>query len=137
MFLSRPPAWLSPTQLTRILQSSLGANARMSIICTVSLAASSVKQTAPTLRFEFGARAVQLSVQNHAQVNEISLEFALINQEGIEIRELQARLSVINTGHAQEQEQEQENDMRDAEERMAQVRTRAQPADGWAGLWRC
>ena len=122
-----------PSQLTRILQSSLGGNARTSIICTVSPAASNVEQTVSTLRF--GARAIQ--VQNHAQVNEISLESALINQEKIKIRELQARLSVINTGHAQEQEQEQENDMRDAEERMAQVRTRAQPADGWAGLWRC
>jgi hypothetical protein len=81
------------------------------------------------------ARAILLSVQSHAQVDEISIESALINQE--KIRGLQARLSVINTGQAKEQEQEQENDMRDAEETMAQVRTRVQPADAWARLWRC
>jgi len=106
-------------QLTRILQSSLGGNARTSIICTVSPAQSNVEQTVSTLRF--GARAIQ--VQNHAQVNEIALESALINQEKIKIRELEARLSIMNTAQSQQQEEElQENDMRDAEERMAQVR---------------
>ena len=80
------------SKLTRILQSSLGGNARTSIICTVSPALSNMEQTVSTLRF--GMRAIK--VQNHAKVNEIALENALINKQKQSIAALQGQLEDIS-----------------------------------------
>ena len=54
------------SKLTRILESSLGGNAKTVIICTVTTA--SVEETHSTLRFASRAK----SVENHAIVNEYS-----------------------------------------------------------------
>ena len=54
------------SKLTRILESSLGGNAKTVIICTVTTA--SVEETHSTLRFASTAK----SVENHAIVNEYS-----------------------------------------------------------------
>lgn len=53
------------SKLTRILQSSLGGNARTAIICTMSPALSHVEQTRNTLSFATSAK----EVTNNAQVN--------------------------------------------------------------------
>lgn len=68
------------SKLTRLLQDSLGGNARTSLIITISAAASSVAETQSTL--EFGCRAAQVRV--HAVRNEVvdyrSLYLSLRNQ---------------------------------------------------------
>lgn len=53
------------SKLTRILQHSLGGNARTAIICTLSPASSHVEQSRNTLLFASRAK----EVTNNAQVN--------------------------------------------------------------------
>lgn len=53
------------SKLTRILQHSLGGNARTAIICTLSPATSHVEQSRNTLLFATRAK----EVTNNAQVN--------------------------------------------------------------------
>lgn len=53
------------SKLTRILQPSLGGNARTAIICTMSPALSHVDQSRNTLSFATSAK----EVTNNAQVN--------------------------------------------------------------------
>lgn len=53
------------SKLTRILQHSLGGNARTAIVCTMSPALSLVEQTRNTLSFATSAK----EVTNNAQVN--------------------------------------------------------------------
>ena len=53
------------SKLTRILQNSLGGNARTAIICTMSPALSHVEQTRNTLSFATSAK----EVTNNAHVN--------------------------------------------------------------------
>ena len=55
------------SKLTRILQNSLGGNAKTAIICTVTPAVMSEEQTFSTLRFASEAKRIT----NHAKVNEI------------------------------------------------------------------
>lgn len=76
---------------TRILQPSIGGNARTSIIVTVSPSACNVEHTVSSLRF--GARAI--TIKNHAHVNEIHADQAFINQhqQQIEAHERHGRLS--------------------------------------------
>jgi hypothetical protein len=57
------------SKLTRILQSSLGGNARTAIICTVSPSLSHVEQTRNTLSFATNAK----EVVNTARVNMVRL----------------------------------------------------------------
>uniref|UniRef100_A0A803NUW2 Kinesin-like protein n=1 Tax=Cannabis sativa TaxID=3483 RepID=A0A803NUW2_CANSA len=57
------------SKLTRILQSSLGGNARTAIICTMSPALSHVEQTRNTLSFATSAK----EVTNNAQINMVVL----------------------------------------------------------------
>lgn len=53
------------SKLTRILQSSIGGNARTAIVCTMSPALSHVEQSRNTLSFATSAK----EVTNNAQVN--------------------------------------------------------------------
>ncbi len=55
------------SKLTRILQSSLGGNARTSIICTVTPASLHIDETLSTLRFANRAK----KITNRPQVNEV------------------------------------------------------------------
>lgn len=80
------------SKLTRILQSSIGGNARTSIIVTVSPSASNVEHTVNSLRF--GARAIR--IQNYAQVNEIQADLAFISKHQATIDGLQRRLSSMS-----------------------------------------
>ncbi|KAI3673708.1 hypothetical protein L6452_39836 [Arctium lappa] len=62
------------SKLTRILQSSLGGNARTAIICTMSPALSHVEQSRNTLAFATSA----MEVTNSAQVNMVVSKWSLL-----------------------------------------------------------
>ncbi|XVE87398.1 hypothetical protein DITRI_Ditri18aG0114300 [Diplodiscus trichospermus] len=64
------------SKLTRILQSSLGGNARTAIICTMSPARSHVEQSRNTLLFASCAK----EVTTNAQVNVVMSDKALVKQ---------------------------------------------------------
>ncbi|KAK4309435.1 hypothetical protein Pmani_018932 [Petrolisthes manimaculis] len=74
------------SKLTRILQLSLGGNARTAIICTITPAA--VEQTISTLRFASRAK----SIKNKAIVNEVVSEAALLKRYAKEIKDLKRNL---------------------------------------------
>lgn len=76
------------SKLTRILQSSLGGNAKTSIICTVAPEEVHVEETRGTLQFANRAKRVT----NCAQVNEILTEAALLKRQTLEIEELRQKL---------------------------------------------
>ncbi|KAJ6335308.1 hypothetical protein OIU78_012024 [Salix suchowensis] len=71
------------SKLTRILQPSLGGNAKTSIICTLH-----VEETKGTLLFASRAKRIT----NCAQVNEILSDAALLKRQKLEIEELRKKL---------------------------------------------
>merc|ERR1711976_728880 len=77
------------SKLTRILQNSIGGNAKTAIICTVTPAAMSEEQTVSTLRFASQAK----TIQNHATVNEVLDDKAQINRLKKEMVQLQRELA--------------------------------------------
>ncbi|XP_065851046.1 kinesin-like protein NACK2 [Euphorbia lathyris] len=76
------------SKLTRILQPSLGGNARTAIICTVSPALSHLEQTRNTLSFATSAK----EVTNNAQVNMVVADKSLVKQLQKEVARLEAEL---------------------------------------------
>ncbi|CAJ1930357.1 unnamed protein product [Sphenostylis stenocarpa] len=76
------------SKLTRILQSSLGGNARTAIICTMSPARSHVEQTRNTLLFASCAK----EVTTNAQVNVVVSDKALVKQLQKELARLEEEL---------------------------------------------
>ncbi|KAG2717810.1 hypothetical protein I3760_03G192400 [Carya illinoinensis] len=76
------------SKLTRILQSSLGGNARTAIICTMSPALSHVEQTRNTLSFATSAK----EVTNNAQVNMVVSDKTLVKHLQKEVARLEAEL---------------------------------------------
>ncbi|XP_014520943.1 kinesin-like protein KIN-7E [Vigna radiata var. radiata] len=76
------------SKLTRILQSSLGGNARTAIICTMSPARSYVEQTRNTLLFASCAK----EVTTNAQVNVVMSDKALVKQLQKELARLEDEL---------------------------------------------
>ncbi|KAK7262935.1 hypothetical protein RJT34_30516 [Clitoria ternatea] len=76
------------SKLTRILQSSLGGNARTAIICTMSPARSHVEQTRNTLLFASCAK----EVSTNAQVNVVMSDKLLVKQLQKELARLQNEL---------------------------------------------
>ncbi|PWA45404.1 Kinesin, motor domain-containing protein [Artemisia annua] len=76
------------SKLTRILQSSLGGNARTAIICTMSPALSHVDQSRNTLSFATSAK----EVTNNAQVNMVVAEKQLVKDLQKEVTRLKAEL---------------------------------------------
>ncbi|KAL3720479.1 hypothetical protein ACJRO7_005317 [Eucalyptus globulus] len=76
------------SKLTRILQSSLGGNARTSIICTMSPARSHVEQTRNTLLFASCAK----EVATNAQVNVVMSDKALVKHLQRELARLESEL---------------------------------------------
>ncbi|XP_074570069.1 kinesin-like protein KIN-7A [Curcuma longa] len=76
------------SKLTRILQSSLGGNARTAIICTMSPALGHVEQSRNTLFFATCAK----EVMNTAQVNVVVSEKQLVKQLQKEVARLEAEL---------------------------------------------
>ncbi|CAI8588613.1 unnamed protein product [Vicia faba] len=82
------------SKLTRILQSSLGGNARTAIICTMSPARSHVEQSRNTLLFASCAK----EVETKAQVNVVVSDKALVKQLQKELAKLESELR--NSGSA-------------------------------------
>ncbi|KAL6585680.1 Kinesin-like protein nack2 [Orobanche minor] len=76
------------SKLTRILQTSLGGNARTAIICTMSPALSHVDQSRNTLLFATSAK----EVTNSAKVNMIVEKKQLVKQLQDEVARLEAEL---------------------------------------------
>ncbi|XP_039027886.1 kinesin-like protein KIN-7B [Hibiscus syriacus] len=76
------------SKLTRILQNSLGGNARTAIICTISPALSHVEQTRNTLAFATSAK----EVINNAHVNMIVSDKRLVKHLQKEVARLEAKL---------------------------------------------
>ncbi|CAL0326912.1 unnamed protein product [Lupinus luteus] len=76
------------SKLTRILQPSLGGNARTAIICTLSPAQSHVEQTRNTLLFACCAK----EVTTKAQVNVVMSDKALVNKLQKEVERLESEL---------------------------------------------
>lgn len=68
------------SKLTRLLQPSLGGNAQITIICTVTAALLSVDETVNTLKFANRAKRIK----NHASINETSNEKVCIFVEGLQ-----------------------------------------------------
>ncbi|BBN03706.1 centromeric protein E [Marchantia polymorpha subsp. ruderalis] len=78
------------SKLTRILQHSLGGNARTAIICTMSPAHTHVEQTRNTLFFATRAK----EVTNSAHVNLVVSDKVLVKQLQREVARLEAELRV-------------------------------------------
>ncbi|KAK1437619.1 hypothetical protein QVD17_03413 [Tagetes erecta] len=76
------------SKLTRILQSSLGGNARTAIICTMSPALSHVEQSRNTLAFATSAK----EVTNTARVNMVVADKQLVKHLQKEVSRLKAEL---------------------------------------------
>nr|AMS24226.1 kinesin 7-IIe protein [Marsilea vestita] len=76
------------SKLTRILQNSLGGNARTAIICTMSPAYSHVEQSRNTLFFATQAK----EVVNSARVNVVVSDKELVKQLQKEVARLEAEL---------------------------------------------
>ncbi|PIA33395.1 hypothetical protein AQUCO_04100077v1 [Aquilegia coerulea] len=76
------------SKLTRILQHSLGGNARTAIICTLSPAMSHVEQSRNTLHFATRAK----EVTNNAQVNMVVSDKQMVKHLQKEVARLEAEL---------------------------------------------
>ena len=72
------------SKLTRILQPSLGGNAKTAIICAITPAAVHADESHSTLRFACRAKRVV----NNATVNEVLSDAAVLKRQAREIEEL-------------------------------------------------
>lgn len=79
------------SKLTRILEESLRGNARISIICTLSVTGSSFEESHSTLKFASRAKIIK----NSAHVNEFLDDKSLIRKYRNEINELKKKLSIV------------------------------------------
>ncbi|CAM6072154.1 unnamed protein product [Sphagnum tenellum] len=84
------------SKLTRILQHSLGGNARTAIICTMSPAHSHVEQSRNTLSFATRAK----EVTNTAHINMVVSDKVLVKQLQKEVARLEAELRVPESNEA-------------------------------------
>ncbi|CAH6789042.1 Cenpe [Phodopus roborovskii] len=90
------------SKLTRILQNSLGGNAKTRIICTITPV--SLDETLTTLQFASTAKYMK----NTPYVNEVSNDEALLKRYRREIVDLKKQLEEVNTKtRAQEMEKDQ------------------------------
>ncbi|KAI8814254.1 P-loop containing nucleoside triphosphate hydrolase protein [Cladochytrium replicatum] len=76
------------SKLTRILQPSLGGNARTAIICNITTASSFVEETLGTLKFASRAK----TIHNRPEVNEVISADVLLKRYRKQIEELQRQL---------------------------------------------
>ncbi|KAF5455823.1 hypothetical protein F2P56_025358 [Juglans regia] len=82
------------SKLTRILQNSLGGNARTAIVCTMSPARSHVEQSRNTLLFANCAK----EVTTNAQVNVLMTDKALVKQLQRELARLEGEMKNLAMG---------------------------------------
>ncbi|KAL1772141.1 centromere-associated protein E [Sigmodon hispidus] len=104
------------SKLTRILQNSLGGNAKTRIICTVTPV--SLDETLTTLQFASTAKYMK----NTPYVNEVSNDDALLKRYRREIVDLKKQLEEVNTKtRAQEMEKDQLAQLLDEKELLQKV----------------
>ncbi|CAH3159397.1 unnamed protein product [Pocillopora meandrina] len=88
------------SKLTRILQSSLGGNAKTSMLCTITPAA--IEESISTLKFASRAK----TIKNCPEVNEVLDDGTLLKRYRKEIRELKQQLVEVrrmsSSSHVQE-----------------------------------
>ncbi|XP_048366026.1 centromere-associated protein E isoform X4 [Sphaerodactylus townsendi] len=90
------------SKLTRILQNSLGGNAKTVIICTVTPV--SLEETLSTLQFASTAK----KMKNSPKVNEVLDDDALLKRYRREIEDLKRRLEEVSSGcHTRDEEKDQ------------------------------
>ncbi|KAG8192990.1 hypothetical protein JTE90_028110 [Oedothorax gibbosus] len=89
------------SKLTRILQNSLGGNARTAIICTV--APTYLPQTQSTLKFAERAK----NIENKPEVNEVLTEQAKIKEYANQIKKLSEELEATKEEKAEKAQQNQ------------------------------
>ena len=77
------------SKLTRILQPSLGGNAKTAIICNITPAVIHADESHSTLRFACRAKRVV----NNAVVNEVLSDAAVLKRQAHEIEELRKMLT--------------------------------------------
>ncbi|KAJ3058857.1 hypothetical protein HDU98_005067, partial [Podochytrium sp. JEL0797] len=92
------------SKITRILQPSLGGNARTLIICTVTPSAGFIDETISTLKFASRAK----SIRNKPTVNEIVTDNILIKQYREEINLLKTQLNQIKSSPVVRSDRHQE-----------------------------
>lgn len=86
------------SKLTRILQNSLGGNAKTAVICAVTPATQHAEETLSTLKF--AARAA--AIVNTAVVNEVLTEAAQLKRMKRTVAELERRLELALSGEGLE-----------------------------------
>ncbi|KAL6316467.1 hypothetical protein AAG906_018170 [Vitis piasezkii] len=84
------------SKLTRILQNSLGGNARTAIICTMSPARSHIEQSRNTLLFASCAK----EVSTNAHVNVVMSDKILVKHLQRELARLESELRSLELNHA-------------------------------------
>ncbi|XP_060088631.1 centromere-associated protein E [Heteronotia binoei] len=90
------------SKLTRILQNSLGGNAKTAIICTVTPV--SLEETLSTLQFASTAK----EMKNSPKVNEVLDDDALLKRYRREIEDLKRRLEEVSSvSHTRDEEKDQ------------------------------
>ncbi|CAM0147363.1 unnamed protein product [Urochloa decumbens] len=82
------------SKLTRLLQSSLSGQGRVSLICTVTPASSNSEETHNTLKFAHRAKCIEIQ----ASQNKIIDEKSLIKKYQTEIRRLKEELEQLKMG---------------------------------------
>ena len=82
------------SKLTRILQPSLGGNAKTAIICAITPAMMHTEESHSTLRFACRAKRVV----NNACVNEVLSDAAVLKRQAKEIEELRRVLDASGCG---------------------------------------
>ena len=123
------------SNLTKILQNSIGGNAKTAIICTVTPAAMSEDQTISTLRFASQAK----TIKNHAKVNEVLDDQAEINRLKKDmaklLNELEQHKNAANKENVQEVKEQLEKERMEKEVYLKKIRelqekviTSSQPA---------
>ena len=95
------------SKLTRILQNSLGGNARTGIVCTITPSALHVEESLSTLKFASRAKAVK----NHAKVNEVFDEKALIVKLQKQVRQLEREKMDLQSGSALRRLEEEKQEL--------------------------
>ena len=96
------------SKLTRLLQPSLGGNARVCIICNISPAICNLEESQNTLKFAMRAKRIR----QHARITEVADEKTLLRSYREEIEELkrqlkEARQTVDDAVMEQQQQQHQ------------------------------
>ncbi|KAK4769504.1 hypothetical protein SAY86_027654 [Trapa natans] len=108
------------SKLTRILQHSLGGNARTAMICTASPALSHIEQTKNTLSFATSAK----EVTNRAQVNMVEPDKRLVKHLQKEVARLEAELRCpdLSSSHLRSLLKEKDMKILEMEKEMKQLK---------------